>query len=274
MQRVLVFLFGILSVTIGLSQQNVYELKKNNEIAYLGLGMGSIATSWYLERQVAPLSKVEIGDLNANSVNSFDRWATGQYSKGAKLLSEGLIYGVSAIPLGVGLLANSKKGKWTIGVMFIETMSITYGLTHVVKGVLPRTRPFMYNSSVDLEVKLTKKARNSFFSGHTSYAAAASFFTANVIGSITENETIKTIIWAGALTVPAVAGYLRMKAGKHFLTDVATGYLFGATVGYLIPQLHKVSNKSDVSIVPYFGAETSGVYVSIPLSISRKFQDY
>ena len=39
--------------------------------------------------------------------------------------------------------------------------------------------------------------------------------------------------------IPAITGYLRVKAGKHYPTDTIAGYLLGATAGILIPQLHK-----------------------------------
>ena len=40
--------------------------------------------------------------------------------------------------------------------------------------------------------------------------------------------------------LPAVTGYLRFKAGKHFPTDIIVGYGVGATIGYLVPELHKL----------------------------------
>ncbi|MBN8679589.1 MAG: hypothetical protein J0M29_15270 [Chitinophagales bacterium] len=42
-----------------------------------------------------------------------------------------------------------------------------------------------------------------------------------------------------ASAIPAITGFLRMRAGQHFFTDVAVGYSIGATIGYLIPVLHR-----------------------------------
>ena len=46
-------------------------------------------------------------------------------------------------------------------------------------------------------------------------------------------------LWATAAIVPAIQGYLRVRAGKHFVTDVVVGYLIGAAVGLLVPSLHR-----------------------------------
>ena len=39
--------------------------------------------------------------------------------------------------------------------------------------------------------------------------------------------------------MPAVVGYLRVKAKKHFLIDVVVGYVTGAVIGFGIAELHK-----------------------------------
>ena len=39
--------------------------------------------------------------------------------------------------------------------------------------------------------------------------------------------------------MPAVTAWARVGAGKHFASDVIVGYLTGAAIGYLVPELHK-----------------------------------
>ncbi|MEM9023429.1 MAG: phosphatase PAP2 family protein, partial [Bacteroidota bacterium] len=40
-------------------------------------------------------------------------------------------------------------------------------------------------------------------------------------------------------TVPATTGLMRVLAGKHFPTDVITGYAVGGAIGFLVPHLHR-----------------------------------
>ena len=51
------------------------------------------------------------------------------------------------------------------------------------------------------------------------------------------------ILGMAAAVVPAITAYLRVKGGKHFYTDVITGYLVGAAVGLIVPELHKTDNR-------------------------------
>lgn len=46
-------------------------------------------------------------------------------------------------------------------------------------------------------------------------------------------------MWTGAAILPALTGITRVKAGKHYWTDVITGYAVGALVGTLTPLLHR-----------------------------------
>ncbi|MEQ8424859.1 MAG: phosphatase PAP2 family protein, partial [Cyclobacteriaceae bacterium] len=84
------------------------------------------------------------------------------------------------------------------------------------------------------------------FSGHTSHTAAASFFMAKVISDYhpNMNKGARIILWSAAVYIPALTATLRVKAGKHFPSDVVAGYAVGAFAGWLIPQLHKVKKES------------------------------
>ena len=62
-----------------------------------------------------------------------------------------------------------------------------------------------------------------------------------------------------AAALPALTGYLRIRAGRHYPSDVLVGYLVGGAVGYLIPTLHKKKPKGkSLSIAPSMG----GVYLN------------
>jgi DNA-binding transcriptional regulator LsrR (DeoR family) len=57
--------------------------------------------------------------------------------------------------------------------------------------------------------------------------------------------------------VPAAVAYFRIEAGKHFLSDNLVGYAVGATMGVVVPQLHKKGGQG-VSIVPVQGQNVNG----------------
>ena len=51
-------------------------------------------------------------------------------------------------------------------------------------------------------------------------------------------------------------GYLRYKAGEHFVSDVIIGTMVGTLSGVLIPHWHKNKKANDrLSLVPFYGRE-------------------
>ena len=65
-------------------------------------------------------------------------------------------------------------------------------------------------------------------------------------------------VWGAAAVVPAAVAYYRIEAGKHFLTDNLVGYAVGATMGVVVPQLHKTAGRRGVSAAPMQGLNVNG----------------
>jgi membrane-associated phospholipid phosphatase len=188
---------------------------------------------------VQGFSEEEINLLDRNDINEFDRGATYNSSASAKTASDVLLYSSALLPLSFLASKESRQDFGRISILYGETVFITAGITYFTKGVILRTRPFVYNEDFSLADKEKASARHSFFSGHTSLTAASCFFTAKVFSDYFPDSKLKPYVWAGAIVLPAVTGYFRVAAGKHFRTDVITGYVIGASIGYLVPRLHK-----------------------------------
>src|SRR5205085_6420923 len=109
----------------------------------------------------------------------------------------------------------------TLLMMYAEVFTMDYGLFTMAKFATNRPRPYVYNPDTT-EISIGKRmgggARQSFFSGHTSQTAAASFFFAKVISDYhpTLKRGYKIGIWTFAIVAPAVNGYFRVRAGMHF----------------------------------------------------------
>ena len=240
-------LFAILFVTqLGFSQ---YSLDKNKEPIYMGVGIGSAGIGLGLLNKYPELSDQEIRNLLQTSPKTpfrFDNWAIKQSSKRAKKISDLLLFS-SIIPPTLLLFDRPNGGevntRGTHAVLLAETFIINWGLTNLAKRAAKRPRPFMYNDNFDLfplEKRRKKDARMSFFSGHTSVVSAMYFLTAVTYSEYYPNSKWKPIVWGTAISIPALTGFLRVKAGKHFPTDVLVGYAVGALIGgILVPALHQ-----------------------------------
>ncbi len=240
MNRVfVVILTGFLLFSNETFAQSPYSLNWKTETVVYALGMGTMTGAWLKSRQVEPLTIQEINELNPEKIRPFDRFATENYSRRAKITSDVLMVGSYLTPLSLMLDPQKRPDAITLAVMGAETYLLVSGVTQLTKNLTLRNRPFVYNPEADLEDKQKKDARYSFFSGHTSTAAAATFFWAKVYSDYHPDGKWKPMIWGAAIAIPALTGYMRVKAGKHFPTDVITGYAVGALCGYLIPELHK-----------------------------------
>lgn len=202
----------------------------------------------FYQSTITPLPATDLFLLDANDIWRFDRIATTGWRPLAATHSDwGLLAGFVA-PLGL-LAAGDIRQNWGQHLLlWWQTMSMVDGVTTWTKTLTLRPRPFNYyystnypNHPTDLDEFVgVSDARFSFFSGHTSYTSASTFFFAKTFSDYYPNSPAKPWVWAGAAVLPAVVGYLRVRAGKHYPSDVITGYLIGAAIGVAIPHLHKI----------------------------------
>ncbi|MBA3647080.1 MAG: phosphatase PAP2 family protein [Chitinophagales bacterium] len=204
-------------------------------------------------------AKLIVSDLNNQSVidhiPSFDKSAIHQHDKSFLVASDVLLYTSMSLPL-ISFIDKRVSGHApTILAMYFETLSIGAGLYSITSGAINRRRPLTFNDSVPNSVRLGNRQQNSFFSGHTTIAATACFFGARIFTDFRPYSKLTPYVWTAAAVVPAFVAFSRYKAGEHFPSDVVAGYVVGATVGYLVPALHKVSDERLV-LSPILGKES------------------
>jgi membrane-associated phospholipid phosphatase len=152
--------------------------------------------------------------------------------------------------------------------MGLEVTIINSGLTSTAKALVNRTRRYVFNLDLSYEQRTDEESRRSFYSGHASVSASWSFFFAKVFTDYHRDMKTgwKFGVWTVAATVPAVTSYLRVEAGRHFPTDVITGYAMGAFTGWLIPHLHSRSKQnSNINLYPtnVFGYSGLGLQLKL-----------
>ncbi|MCB0550014.1 MAG: phosphatase PAP2 family protein [Phaeodactylibacter sp.] len=244
MHRFLILLFTALlcQATIlepAKGQGSPYQLNWKKEAALLGAGATTLGAGHLLRAQTVPLSTAEIYSLQYKSITGIDRIAIEQNSPRAYHASNYFLRASFALPLMFAAEKQARHALPTIALLYSETMMLNSGLTLLAKSAVLRPRPFVYNYDAGLESKQSLHARSSFFSGHTSNVAANTFFAAKVFSDFYPESKWKPLVWGIAATAPAITGYLRVKAGKHYPSDVMCGYAVGALAGYFIPHLHK-----------------------------------
>ena len=229
-------------IALALGAQNPYGTRWKNELLWTGgstLGMGG---SLLLHRHNQPFTPAQVATLDIGNVPRFERFATRQYSLSAKTASDVLLFSAVASPALLFLDKNIRQDAPTAVLLVGESMFLNLALTSLCKEIARRPRPYNYNPAVPLADKLTKDARQSFFSGHTSMSAAATFSAARIWLDYHPDSEWKPVVWAAAAAIPATVGFLRVKAGRHYLTDVLTGFAVGSACGLLVPHFHRKRN--------------------------------
>lgn len=233
------FLFVFILVNSTFSQNTPYRVKMGKDIGIVVGGLGLTGGAYLWQKKLSPLSESQIANLDRNNILKIDRIAAYQWHPTAKLHSDILLFGSPFVPLALMADKDLRKDWQIIGLLGLETFVVNIGITNMVKNAAHRTRPFVYNNNAPMDIKLKQDARLSFFSGHTSTVSSLSFFAAQAFTDYHPQSKALPFVWGTAVALPALTGYLRVRAGKHFPTDVITGYLVGAAVGMLIPRLHK-----------------------------------
>lgn len=246
--------------------ESPYNFNWKKDLIYSS-GAGLLAAGGiFSDYQVRPLTEAQILSLNQFDQPGFDRLAITKWNPKADLASDAFLYGSLTLPAFLMIDKRMRKDFLAIGFIYAETALITLGVTELFKSGIRRPRPFMYNPDVDLHYKTERDARFSFISGHTSITAALCFTTAKVFSDYSDNPTHQALVWTGAALVPLITGYLRFEAGKHFPSDIIAGYLVGATIGYLVPWLHKRKPLvKGLTISPVGLQNGAGVYLSYRL---------
>ena len=230
------------------TQDGPFELSLGKEAAIIGAGAAIGITALLIMSNNDKLTDDGINSLNPEDISRFDRIAIGPYQQ--DVLGDALVYSSFLLPLTFLANDDAKEDFGTLSLMYSEVVLLNAGINGLVKGLTTRNRPYVYDINSSVEEKYKTGARHSFYSGHTSFAASNSFFTARVFSEYLTDNTAKVFIWSAAVLIPAVTGFSRVNTHNHFPTDAIVGYIVGAAIGYLIPEIHKYENESSESEIP------------------------
>jgi len=242
--------------------KKVYKLNYKVELPLTG-GMFALNFLGFAQLSKKPtLDSLYIISLNKDDIWSFDHIVFNQSSP-----APSSIYTISDIGLWTSYVLPSllflddeiRKSWLDITLLYLETQAINLNI-YVWGGPIftERIRPIIYNEG-SWDYKLENGTTDSFFSGHVSMVAGASFFMAKVYSDYhPELGAKKWFLYSAAIIPPALVGYCRYRGFMHYPTDILLGAVVGATAGILGPHIHKITkkNKNDLSIVPFTGRYT------------------
>lgn len=160
------------------------------------------------------------------------------HSVAAARLSDALLALDMVIPVAgqVGLGVDERFLNSSL--VYAETLSVNLMLNAFTKVVVRRPRPYSQRVLALGRASNDDDLNVSFYSGHSSMSFASAISGSYLFAEATPSRASRYVMWGAELTLASVVAGLRVRAGKHYFSDVITGAIVGAGLGVAVPVLH------------------------------------
>ena len=234
------------------------------------VGGGYAARQRLLSLQDKPkLTAADFAALDPNDVKGIDRVALSRdldKHKQAIIQSDYIFNTGQWLPFGLFIWKKYRRDWFDISLMYLESQvaqGLFYGYAPFGPTAVDRFRPSVYYDQLSQESRSDGNERNSMFSGHVSTAATGFYFFARMIDDYNPQFTggQRALIYTGATLPSLLMGWLRIKALKHYPTDVFVGLGVGALSGIGVPSVHKwwkKRHRSRLALQPVYAPGAGG----------------
>lgn len=250
----------------------VYRMHPKYQLPAAGVTIILSTMSFHALDENARMSAADVMKLNVNDINAFDRPTALRDPSGfANAVGKGQFFlNFSLVsPVVLALDKHMRKDWMDLLTLYLASQAVDNMLYFAAIATVRRPRPLAYDTLLSLAGRTGIGMSKSFFSGHVSFSATATFFA---VKAYTDYHHIKgwprLLLYSAAAVPPILVGYFRVESGRHFKTDVITGFISGAASGILVPELFRNKNKekkNHVSLTPYYMQDGGGVSMTVKL---------
>jgi len=146
-----------------------------------------------------------------------------------------------------------------MGIIYGQAISYAFAVKNVLKYLLPRYRPYVYNGGAP-GVDSTEDDQ-SFPSGHATVVFAAATAGVTIYAMMFPGSPWFVPFTIASYGMAVLTASFRVASGMHFVTDVVAGAALGSAFGYLVPLLHR--QRPSGGSVTGLSLETTGPEVLI-----------
>jgi membrane-associated phospholipid phosphatase len=181
------------------------------------------------------------GLWDSQPLGGLDAAAYDQLSRRAAQLSDLLLMASVAAPAVYLTGSTIEDADGDRLVLYAETLAVDLAVVQLVKYLVPRPRPYLYNHGAAarrLAEDAGDDAWRSFYSSHAAISFGAAVAGAYLLAASNAEPYARAAAWASGFAIAAATSTLRVRAGRHFPSDVMLGGLVGCAIGYAVPALH------------------------------------
>ncbi len=216
-----------------------YDPDPTANAVLLGLGGSITIGSMFLDKRVKPMTEEDIRLLDFDRIPGIDRFSTRHLSLESDEVTDKLLLTSFASPFFLLLDRDGRDNFDDMALIVFQGALLNSALINLSKAGVRRPRPYNYNPDAPMDLKMRKSSVYSFYSGHVATAAYFSFTTARIYSDLHPDSKLSPFIWTAAALIPTGVAYGRMRAGRHFFTDVLVGFAAGTAIALTVPALHR-----------------------------------
>lgn len=177
------------------------------------------------------------------ALGAWDRRARGNFSERAAKASDQLLMLSVTLPLAYQMSDGFDTALGNAALIYGETQAASILLNAAVKLAFGRPRPYTHSHDPGVQEFAKKEgpdAYASFYSGHSSLSHTAAMSGSILYAMRTDDLVARHVVWGFEFALAGVTAQLRVRAGRHYPTDIWTGALVGAGLGLAVPAAHGV----------------------------------
>jgi membrane-associated phospholipid phosphatase len=156
----------------------------------------------------------------------------------AAKISDASLIATAAAPAVAVMTAGSTPRAVNAELVYADTLASEVLLNSLVKVTVRRPRPYTYASDECVFREQANDADVSFYSGHSSTSFAAAMAGSYLFAEGARSSGARAAGWGLEFALASATANLRLRAGKHYYSDVLVGALVGSGLGILVPLLH------------------------------------
>jgi len=165
------------------------------------------------------------------------------FSEAAGNLSDKLLAVALTAPLFLQMSQGFDTSMGNASLIYAEAHGFDLLLANTAKIIVRRPRPYTHSHDVHVREFAERQGADAYASFYSAHASTA--FTSAMAGSLlyaarTDDLAARHAVWGFEFLMAGMTAQLRVRAGRHYRTDIWVGALAGLATGWLVPAAHGV----------------------------------